>query len=209
MRPLLQTEWHGLSVSRGHDRRLNRSRCRLRSVIYKFYFAKMAARYKKILNTKYTKSTSYTQTIKIQCYDPETRMHSNSFIQGLDLGLKTLAPMPRSGVFSKTLTTTLRWVWECPADSQTGPKEPCIKWLHIGDIWQILRIDLCGDAMRRVAVVTVGTYLTFHIPSGLTAPTCGVLWLSAGLLARDFALLTHSRYNVSSCIHINAFVCSS
>ena len=32
--------------------------------IYKLYFAKVAARYKKIQNTGYTKSTSYTQTVK-------------------------------------------------------------------------------------------------------------------------------------------------
>jgi len=32
--------------------------------IYKLYFAKLAARYKKIQNTEYTKSTSYTQSIK-------------------------------------------------------------------------------------------------------------------------------------------------
>jgi len=32
--------------------------------IYKLYFAKVAARYKKIQNTGYAKSTSYTQTIK-------------------------------------------------------------------------------------------------------------------------------------------------
>jgi len=34
------------------------------SIIYKLYFARMAARYKRIQYTKYTKSTSYTQTIK-------------------------------------------------------------------------------------------------------------------------------------------------
>ena len=33
-------------------------------VLYRLYFAKMAARYKKIQNTEYAKSTSYTQTIK-------------------------------------------------------------------------------------------------------------------------------------------------
>ena len=33
----------------------------------KLYFTKMAARYKKIQNKNIQKSTSYTQTIKIQC----------------------------------------------------------------------------------------------------------------------------------------------
>jgi len=73
----------GIAVGYGSGSRVNRARVEfelwVRNVgygsiicpmafLYNLYFAKMAARYKKILNTKYTKkSKSYTQTIKIQC----------------------------------------------------------------------------------------------------------------------------------------------